>query len=51
MRNVGNNGNQKGKELFISNYPIAVKQEKTETLFGEYDEITSKTFHIVHNGG
>ncbi len=51
MRNVGNNGNQKGKELFISNYPIAVKQEKTEILFGEYDEITSKTFHIVHNGG
>lgn len=25
MRNVGNNGNQRGKELFISNYPIFAK--------------------------
>ncbi|GAB4456779.1 MAG: DNA adenine methylase [Bacteroidales bacterium] len=37
MRNVGNNGNQKGKELFISNYPITTKEEKVKTLFDEYD--------------
>ena len=35
MRNVGNNGNQKGYELFISNYPIETKQEKIITLFDE----------------
>ena len=30
MRNVGKNGNQKGKELFISNYPIVKKEEPVE---------------------
>ena len=48
MRNVGNNGDQKGKELFISNYPIAGKQEKTKTLFDKFDEILQSTVHI-HN--
>ena len=39
MRNVGNNGNQKGKELFISNYPITGREEKVQTLFDEYEQI------------
>ena len=37
MRNVGNNGNQKGYELFISNYPLEVKTQKVRTLFDEYE--------------
>ena len=41
MRNVGNNGNQKGYELFISNYPIETKQEKIITLFDEYEKDTA----------
>jgi len=28
MRNVGNNGDQKGNELFISNYPLETKTQK-----------------------
>ena len=52
MRNVGQNGNQKGKELFISNYTIErnniIKNERT--LFAEYEEIQPRTLHI-HNGG
>ncbi len=43
MRNVGNNRNQKGKELFISNYPISEKQEKIKTLFDEYDNMLPRT--------
>jgi DNA adenine methylase len=47
MRNVGQNGNQKGKELFISNYPIKrnniMKNERT--LFAEYKEIQPRTLH------
>jgi len=39
MRNVGKNGNQKGNELFISNYEI--KQVKQPDLFTEY-ELTKK---------
>lgn len=39
MRNVGDNGNQKGKEIFISNYPLGNKQKKIKTLFDEYNEI------------
>ncbi len=31
MRNVGDNGNQKGKELFISNYSILDKKEIKQT--------------------
>ena len=50
MRNVGQNGNQKGKELFISNYPIERKNKMNErTLFAEYEEIQPRTLHI-HNG-
>jgi DNA adenine methylase len=51
MRNVGQNGNQKGKELFISNYTIErnnlIKNERT--LFAEYEEIQPRTQHI-HTG-
>ncbi|MCF6240602.1 MAG: DNA adenine methylase [Bacteroidales bacterium] len=40
MRNVGENGNQKGKELFISNYSILYKKGiKQRTLFNEQKEI------------
>ena len=36
MRNVGDNGNQKGKELFITNYPFETQKQKIITLFDEY---------------
>ncbi len=42
MRNVGNNGNQKGNELFISNYPLETKTPKIRTLFDEYEENTAE---------
>ncbi|NLN95621.1 MAG: DNA adenine methylase [Bacteroidales bacterium] len=35
MRNVGVNGNQKGKELFISNYSMPVKEELIQGLLFE----------------
>ncbi len=51
MRNVGNNGNQKGNELFISNYPIAEsKITNYERNLFDYEEILPRTQHI-HNGG
>ncbi len=42
MRNVGNNGNQKGNELFISNYPLETKTQKIRTLFDDYEENTAE---------
>ena len=40
MRNVGKNGNQNGKELFISNYPIIEEKVNIQgTLFDRYDKI------------
>ena len=42
MRNVNSKGNQKGYELFISNYPLETKKEKNMTLFDEYEKDTSK---------
>ncbi|NIK73031.1 DNA adenine methylase [Thermonema lapsum] len=38
MRNIGNNGNQKGNELFISNYPLETKKQKIRTLFDECEK-------------
>ncbi len=38
MRNVGNNGNQKGNELFISNYPLETTTPKTRTIFDELEK-------------
>jgi len=39
MRNVGKNGNQNGKELFISNYPAINKSLNIQKkLFEEYDK-------------
>ena len=36
MRNVGKYGNQNGKELFVSNYPIIIeKMDIQRTLFNE----------------
>jgi DNA adenine methylase len=44
MRNVNDNGNQNGKELFISNYELIEKSTKTQiTLFDENKEILQKT--------
>ena len=44
MRNVGKNGNQNGKELFISNYPIMLKRSNIQrTLFDEYGSILENT--------
>ncbi len=42
MRNVGNNGNQKGNELFISNYQLEIKTQKIRTLFDEYERDTAE---------
>jgi DNA adenine methylase len=54
MRNVGKNGNQNGKELFISNYPILEKKTIIQpTLFNEYEGIienTPRTLHIGNSG-
>jgi len=35
MRNVGKNVNQKGNEIFISNFSLS---NNTETLFNEYEK-------------
>jgi len=44
MRNVNKNGNQNGKELFISNYKLFEKEQKIErTLFDEIEEILPRT--------
>ncbi|MCD4746606.1 MAG: DNA adenine methylase [Bacteroidales bacterium] len=44
MRNVGKNGNQSGKELFISNYPVLEKKKITQlTLFDEYERLIENT--------
>jgi len=53
MRNVGNNGDQKGNELFISNYPLETKTQKISTLFYEYEimnmkRILPRTMYISH---
>jgi DNA adenine methylase len=45
MRNVGKNGNQKGNELFISNYSI----EKEITLFDMHEEIFPKALHSLQD--
>ncbi len=54
MRNVGENGNQNGKELFISNYPIIEKESNIQkNLFDEYEnmkEILPKTKAIFNAG-
>ena len=42
MRNVGNNGNQIGNELFISNYSLETKTHKLRTLFDEYERNTAE---------
>lgn len=44
MRNVGKNGNQNEKELFISNYPILEKKTIIQpTLFDEYEKMIENT--------
>jgi len=44
MRNVNKNGNQKGKELFISNYELFENKIKIErTLFDGMEEILPRT--------
>jgi DNA adenine methylase len=49
MRNVNKNGNQNGKELFISNYKSFEKETKIErTLFDEMKEILPRT-KAIHN--
>jgi len=37
MRNVGNNGNQKGKELFVSNYSLRNQNNIQQNLFDEVE--------------
>ncbi len=48
MRNVGDNGNQKGKELFISNYPMGKKNEQKKKMFDKY-ETSLYTTPLVRN--
>lgn len=44
MRNVGKNGNQNGKELFISNYPIIEEKMSIQrTLFNGYGKLIEYT--------
>jgi DNA adenine methylase len=44
MRNVGKNGNQNGKELFISNYPIIEEKIVIQrTLFNGYEKLIEYT--------
>ena len=51
MRNVNDNGNQNGKELFISNYELIEKSAIEErTLFDENEEILPKTKAIRNTG-
>ena len=51
MRNVNKNGNQNGKELFISNYKLFEKETKIErTLFDEMEEILPRTEAIRNSG-
>jgi len=51
MRNVNKNGNQKGKELFISNYELFENKIKTErTLFDGMEEILPRTKAICNAG-
>jgi len=47
MRNVGENGNQKGNELFIANFDFPEKESKKElTLFDKMDKILPSKLHI-----
>lgn len=51
MRNVNENGNQNGKELFISNYElIEISAIKERTLFDENEEILPRT-KAIRNAG
>ncbi len=52
MRNVGRNGNQKGKELFISNYNIEDKRIGINemNLFSDFNEDTRSKLHILNKG-
>ena len=51
MRNVNENSNQNGKELFISNYDLIEKSAKNEsTLFDEMKEILPRT-KAIRNAG
>ena len=52
MRNVNENSNQNGKELFISNYELIEKSAiKERTLFDETEEILPGTKAIRNAGG
>lgn len=42
MRNVGNNRNQIGNELFISNYTLETKKPKIRTLIDEHERNTAE---------
>jgi len=47
MRNVGENGNQKGNDLFIANFDFPEKENKKElTLFDEMDKILPSKLHF-----
>jgi len=51
MRNVNENSNQNGKELFISNNELIEKSAKNErTLFGEIKE-TKPEIKVKSNAG
>lgn len=51
MRNVNKNGDQNGKELFVSNYELFEKERKIErTLFDEMEETLPRTIPIRNAG-
>ena len=41
MRNVNKNGNQNGKELFISNYELVEKKDLIQTSLFSQDDLTT----------
>jgi len=52
MRNVGKKSNQKGNELFISNYPLKTKSHLPEmTLFDDLDKTLSLTQTVEETNG
>ena len=49
MRNVGENGNQKGNELFISNYPIDEKKKNIKEISNKSLQLTAIPL-ALHSG-
>jgi DNA adenine methylase len=50
MRNVGKNGNQNGKELFISNYPVIEKKTIIQlSLFNKFEKLVENNTEDIRS--